>query len=261
VTDFATRYGPWALIAGASEGIGAAYAQALAERGLCLVLVARRPGPLQALAARLPCATRIIATDLATAEGVEQVITQTADLRIGLVVANAADAPLGAFVSADPQRLARAIDLNCRTPVLLARHFLPPMAARRRGGLIIMSSLAGQQGSPGLATYAASKAFGAVLAEGLWAELAPHGVDVLTCVPGAVSKSGMAHVSGGAAPGTVSPDVVVGAALRALGRRPRTVPGALMRVSSSVMARVLPRRTAINAIGRASRAVVPPPSS
>jgi hypothetical protein len=252
VTPFARRYGPWALVAGGSEGIGAAFAAALAERGLDLVLVARRSGPLDELAARLPARTRTVAADLSAADAAGTVARATGGLEIGLVVANAAYAPTGAFLTTDPLRSLRVLDLNCRAPLLLAHHFLPAMSARGRGGLIIMSSLAGQQGSPGIATYAATKAFGAVLAEGLWAELRGSGVDVLACVAGAVATPGLARAKPRQAPGTVAPEAVAAAALRALGRRPRTVPGGVARVSAAVMSRLLPRRTAIHIIGRAS---------
>ncbi|GAA4699484.1 SDR family NAD(P)-dependent oxidoreductase [Phytohabitans rumicis] len=250
---FTDRYGPWALVAGASEGIGAAWARALAARGLNLFLVARRAEPLAALAGELPTRTVTVAADLSTLDGLEAVYAATAGHDIGLLVANAALSPAGSFVDAEPAALQRMLDLNCRAPLLLARHYLPAMVGRGRGGLIIMASLAGQQGSPGLATYAATKAFDTVLAEGLWGELRRGGVDVLTCTPGAVQTPGLARASSTRPPGTVDPDTVVAAALRALGRRPRTVPGRLMQVSSVVMSRLLPRRTAINAMGRASR--------
>ncbi len=132
------------------------------------------------------------------------------------------------------------------------------MAARGRGGFVIMSSLAGMQGTPAIATYAATKAFGAVLAEGLWAELRGSGVDVLACVAGGVATPGLGAAMSRAAPGTVDPDQVAAAALHALGRRPRTVPGGLMRVSAAMMSRLLPRRAAIALIGRASRELSPP---
>jgi short-subunit dehydrogenase len=251
-----SRYGPWALVAGASEGIGAAFARQLSAAGLRVVLVARRPEPLESLAGELPTGTRAVSADLATAEGLQTVFAAAEGLEIGLVVANAALSPIGPFVDADPAELARAVDLNCRAPMLLARRFLPPMVTRGRGGLIVMSSLAGQQGSPGIAAYAGTKAFDAVLAEALWAELRGRGVDVLACVAGAVSTPGLAKNTVGAAPGTVTPDAVARAALRALGRRPRTTPGAMMRVSAAVMSRLLPRRTAISLIGRASRDVL-----
>jgi short-subunit dehydrogenase len=248
------RYGRWALVAGASEGIGAAFATALAAKGLDLVLVARRPAPLAELAARLPVRTVTVSADLA--DGVEPVLAATADLEVGLVVCNAAYSPIGAFVDADPAHTQRALRLNCVAPLALAHGYLPAMAARGRGGFVIMSSLAGQQGSPGLAVYAATKAFGAVLAEGLWDELRGHGVDVLAVVAGAVATPGLRRSTSRRAPGTVTPDAVAAAALAALGRRPRTVPGALMKVSAAAMSRLLPRRTGIRVMGKANAAIL-----
>jgi len=250
---FSERYGPWALVAGASEGLGAAFATELARRGCNLVLVARRPEPLAALAARLPTHSIPVAADLATVDGVDAAIAATDGLGVGLVVANAAYSPIGRFVDMAPDETARAVNLNCHATLTLAHRFLPGMVERGRGGLIIMSSLAGQQGSPPISVYAATKAFGAVLAEGLWAELRGTGVDVVACLAGAVSTPGLAQAKAKRAPGTLPPERVVTAALRGLGRGPRTVPGLTMRVSSVVMSRLLPRRTAIGIIARASR--------
>ena len=203
------RYGPWALVAGASEGIGAAFATALiAAAGLNVVLVARRREPLAALAASLHGRRRSARSarsrpTSAPTRASRRSSTRPSDLEIGLVVANAAYAPIGSFLDIDLARLRQAIDLNCAAPLRLARHYLPAMAQRGRGGFVIMSSLAGQQGSPGITTYAATKAFGAVLAEGLWAEMRPHGVDVLACAPGAVETPGLAASKSRRAPGTV----------------------------------------------------------
>lgn len=258
MTNFGQRYGPWGLVAGASEGIGAAFATALARRGLDLVLVARRPEPLNALANRLPVRTVTVAADLATAAGLAAVEQATRDLEIGLVVVNAAYSPIGRLIDQDPAQTLRALDLNCRTPLLLAHRYLPAMAARGRGGLIIMSSLAGLQGTLSLATYAATKAFGAVLAEGLWAELSGSGVDVLACLARAVATPGLDATMGRRAPGTLRPERVAATALRALGRRPRTVPGTLMRVSAALMTRLLPRRAAIALMAGAARDLTPP---
>jgi short-subunit dehydrogenase len=256
---FSERYGPWAVIAGASEGIGAAFAAALAKQGLDLVLVARRPEPLAALAESLPVRTLTVAADLATSEGVEVVLEATADLEVGLVICNAAYSPIGPFLDTDPALTHRALRLNCAAPLALAHAYLPVMALRKRGGFVIMSSLAGAQGSPGIAVYAATKAFGAVLAEGLWDELRHHGVDVITAVAGAVATPGLAKTQTRRAPGTVSPAEVADATLRALGSRPRTVPGGLMKVSSALISRLLPRRAAIAMFARASRNLEPPP--
>ncbi len=258
MSGFRQRYGPWALVAGGSEGIGAAFATALAGRGVDLILVARRPGPLAALADRLPVRTLTVVADLATASGLAAMAEATRDLEVGLVVVNAAYAPIGRLIDQDPAQTQRALDLNCRAPLVLAHRALPAMAARGRGGLIIMSSLAGLQGTPSLATYAASKAFGAVLAEGLWAELRGTGVDVLACVAGAVATPGLSATMGRPALGTLPPERVAEDALRALGRRPRTVPGTLMRASAVLMTRLLPRRAAIALIAGAARDLSPP---
>jgi short-subunit dehydrogenase len=252
--EWSAKYGPWALVAGASEGIGAAFARELSARGLKVVLVARRVEPLEALAVSLPGEARVVAADLAT--DVDAVRAAAADLEIGLVVANAATSPIGAFAETPAEELNRALDLNCRAPMLLARHFLPPMVERGRGGLIVMSSLAGAQGSPGLAAYAGTKAFDAVFAESLWGELRPAGVDVLTCVAGAVSTPNLAQASQKTAPGTVTPETVAVTALNALGKGPRVVPGSIMKFSSALMSRLLPKRVAITVMGRASKDVL-----
>jgi short-subunit dehydrogenase len=251
--SFADKYGPWALVAGASEGIGAAFAEAIAARGVDLVLVARRAEPLAALAGRLPVRAHAVPADLSTVEGLEAVFAATAEREIGLVVCNAAYVPMGPFLELDAERTGRAVDVNCRAPLRLAHRYLPGMAGRRRGGFVVMSSLAGMQGVASLTTYAATKAYGAVLAEGLWAEMRPHGVDVLACLAGAVSTPGYDSAMSRPAPGTVAPDVVAETALKALGRGPRVVPGTLMRVSAPLMSRLLPRRTAITLMGRSSQ--------
>lgn len=256
--DFAQRYGPWALVAGASEGLGAAFAHQLAGHGLNLILAARRAQPLAALAAALPTRTITVSADVATVDGLRQVIDAAEGHAVGLVVANAAYSPIGRFVDMDPAETGRAVDLNCRMPLQLAHHFLPPMVARGRGGFIVMSSLAGMQGTPPISVYAATKAFGAILAEGLWAELRGTGVDALTCVAGAVATPNLAGAKSRPAPGTQTPDQVAEAALRGLGHGPRVTPGLTMRISAALMSRLLPRRTAIAVIARASRDLTPP---
>jgi short-subunit dehydrogenase len=247
------RYGPWAVVAGASEGLGAAFATELAGHGIKLILVARRREPLADLAASLPVESVPVVADLSTVDGLATVVAAAESREVGLVVANAAASPIGRFLALDPAESQRALDLNCRAPLALAHHFLPAMASRRRGGFVIMSSLAGQQGSPPISVYAATKAFGAVLAEGLWAELRGSGVDVVACVAGAVETPNLTASKARRAPGTLPPSAVARAALRGLGRGPRVVPGLTMRLSSAVMSRLLPKRTAIAIIARASR--------
>lgn len=256
MSAFADKYGPWAVIAGASEGIGAAFAKALAGHGIKLVLVARRAEPLSALAATLAVETVTVPADLGTAGGLDALYEAAGDREVGLVVANAALSPNGPFVEADLADLHRTLDLNCRSVVDLAHRYLPAMAARRRGGMIVMSSASGMQGGPLLTTYAASKAFGAVFAEGLWWELRGTGVDVTACIAGAVSTPNLARAAKREAPGTVTPEVVAEAALRGLGRGPRVVPGGFMRFSTVLMARVMPRKATIGMMAKATEKVL-----
>lgn len=255
---FARRYGPWAVVAGGSEGLGAAFAAEIAQRGVNLVLVARRPEPLGLVSARLRREHGVevitVTADLASPGTLDQITTAGADLEIGLVVANAAIAPQGRFLDTPMSELAGTVDLNCRASMLLARTFLPGMESRGEGGMIFVSSLAGMQGVPGLAAYSATKAYLISLGESLWAELRPAGVDVLTVCAGAVATPGYQQAARRQAPGTTSPEFVAATALRALGHGFRVVPGRLNRVSAFTLQRLTPRRTAIGVFGRAAAA-------
>ncbi len=257
---FAQRYGPWALIAGGSEGLGAAFADEIARRGVNLLLVARRPEPLDEIAARLRRERAVevitVAADLTDPAALDQVSAAAADIAIGLVVASAALAPAGRFLTATAAEVAGAVDLNCRASALLAHRFLPAMAGRGHGGVIFVSSLAGMQGVPNLAVYSATKSFLISLGESLWAELRHSGVDVITACPGAVSTPGYQQAARRAAPGTVAPALVAAAALNSLGRGFRVVPGGLNRISVFALQRLAPRRAAIAIFGQASAAAL-----
>jgi short-subunit dehydrogenase len=246
---FGERYGPWALVAGASEGLGAAFAQALARRGVNVALAARRRELLDALAkecrSRFGVETRVLAGDLGDPRFAEEARLAIADLELGLVVYNAAFAPIGGFADAAPADLSRVVDVNARGPVLLLRALLPAMIARGRGGVVLMSSLAGNQGAPRIAAYAASKAFNRVLAEGLWSELKPLGIDVVACCAGAIRTPSYSMSSAREAPGTASPDFVAEFSLRSLGRGPVAIPGLVNQIAAWTLGRLLPRRAAI----------------
>ena len=177
----------------------------------------------------------------------------TADIEIGLAVYNAAYAPVGDFVSRPMDDLLHVVDVNVRGPLVFARTLAPKMVARGRGGLVLMSSLAGYQGAPRIATYAASKAFNIVLGESLWRELRPRGVDVVVSTAGAIRTPGYAATAGKDAPGTLDADVVANATLDALGRGPVVVPGAVNRLARFVLGRLLPRRTAIDIFARSTK--------
>jgi short-subunit dehydrogenase len=254
---FASKYGPWAIVAGASEGLGAAFAEALAERGLNLLLLARRGDHLQAIADRLRAGSRVQVRvdvcDLARADLPKAIEAATADLDIGLAVYNAAYVPVGDLIGRSIDDLLQVIDVNVRGPLVLVRALAPKMVQRGRGGIVLMSSLAGDQGAPRIATYAASKAFNTVFGQGLWKELAPRGVDVVVCCAGAIRTPGYATTAGKDAPGTLNADDVANQALDALGRGPVVVPGAINRVARFVLGRALPRRTALSIFARSTQ--------
>jgi short-subunit dehydrogenase len=177
------KYGPWALIIGGSEGVGASFARKLAGAGFKLVLVARKPGPLQDLATELQARgseVRSLSVDLSEPGALERVRTVTDDIAVGLLIYVAgANNTRGNFVEL-PAAVSRAIiAINVIGQSEFARHYGALMRERRGGGIILTGSLAGFMGSPSLATYCGAKAFSRVFTEALWAESSAFGLDVL----------------------------------------------------------------------------------
>ena len=242
----------WAVIVGASDGIGAAFAEELAARGVDLILVARRAGPLEETADRLRARhgihIRTAALDAATPAGIAELAAAPED--VGLLVCNAALAPIAPFLELTPSQVDAMLDLNCRSAAQLAHAFGKRMVERGTGGIILLSSLASNQGSALVAHYAATKAYLRVLAEGLWAELGPHGVHVLACCPGLVRtptyERGGARPAGRWVPGPMDPRAVAREALTALGRQPVIIPGRWNRSLASAT-RLLSRRRLVAA--------------
>jgi short-subunit dehydrogenase len=263
-SHFHARYGPWALVAGGSSGIGAEYARSAARRGLNVVLVARREPELQKLAAelsqRIGVAVRTVQLDLARPDVATALESSVRDLEIGLLVYNAGRSLIGGLLDHSLDEHFAEIDLNCRGPLALAYQLGSRMAQRRRGGIVLMTSLAGYQGSPWIANYAATRAYNLVLAEGLWAEFKPLGVDVLACCAGATATPGYASAAHGRTssfvPAPLSPRQVAEEALDALGRTPSFVPGRGYRLVSRIV-RHLPRRVAIDLMERNTRTLRP----
>lgn len=258
---FLAKYGPWALVAGASEGLGAAFATELAARGVSLVLVARRAQALDDLAATLRTAhgvqVRTVAVDLARADLMEPIREVTEGLEVGLLVYNAAYSEISEFFAQTIEAKLKMLDVNCRAPLILADELGRAMLARRRGGIILMSSLAGFQGSALVSVYAATKAFNTVLGEGLWDELRRQGVDVVPFVAGATTTPNFLKTepkaSGAFAPPLMTPASVAIEALDALGGGPRAVAGRANRLALFVMERLLARRKRVEIMGRATR--------
>jgi short-subunit dehydrogenase len=251
------RYGPWALVAGASAGLGEAFARRLAREGFNLVLLARRREALMDLASELEKAhgtsVRIDAGDLGRNDLAAWTERLTADLEIGLLVYNAAHSVRGQFLDEPLADHLVVLDVNVRGPLILSHLLGNAMARRGHGGIVLMTSIAGSQGGPLLASYAASKAFNLILAESLWAELRAQGVDVVACRAGATRTAGYLASKPKASVPLMEPEPVVEAALKSLGRGPSVVPGALNKVAAFAFARLLPRRTSIRIMDRATR--------
>ncbi len=240
---FHQRYGGWALVTGASEGIGREFARALAARGFDLVLVARREAILHSLAMELRAsygiAVRVIAADLGEAECPGRLNDATADIDIGLLVAAAGFGTSGAFVSGSLADESAMVAVNCGAVLALSWHFAKRFAARGRGGLVLIGSLVGFQGVPRAANYAATKAYVQTLAEGLHAELRPLGVDVVVVAPGPVN-SGFGARANMRMSMAMAPADVASTTLAALGKRTTVRPGPLTKVLSWSLA-MLPR--------------------
>jgi short-subunit dehydrogenase len=237
------RYGGWALVTGASSGIGAAFARALAREGVSVVLTARREERLRALAAELEAqgvATRVVALDLAALDGPSRLAEAVADLDLAILVNNAGFGASGRFDKLDAARLREMIELNCTAPTLLTRALLPRLLARGRGAIVFTGSQAGRQPLPLFAVYAATKAFDGLLGEALWGELRGSGVDVLVVEPGA-TETEFQQVAGELPHGGQAPEEVVAIALERLGRQPSVSTRWVHWLRANAGVRLLPR--------------------
>lgn len=262
-TRFRSQYGPRALIAGAAVGLGREYARQIAAQGLDLVLLDRDGEALRATAdeihTRHGVQTVALTVELGRTDLVDVLRARGADVDIGLLVYNAAVGTVAPFLEIGPAQCDAMVDVNCRAPLRLVQALAPAMVRRGRGGVILMSSLAGNVGSAQLAVYAASKAFTLVLADALWAELHPQGVDVLAVQPGSTRTPGWlsSQPAGDEMQGlpVMEPADVVREALAALGVDPGIVPGELNRQSAALLAG-LPRRDAIELVSAITRRLV-----
>lgn len=254
------RFGGWAVVTGASSGIGRAFAEAFAREGLPVVLAARRVDRLRevarAIEERHGVATRVECIDLASADGAARLADAVADLDVGVLVANAGFGDAGRFETRDEAKLRAMVELHCTAPLVLAHRLIPRLRARGRGALLFTGSLAAKQPMPLHATYAASKAFVALLGEALWAELRGSGVEVLVVEPGTTETEFQA-VAGEIAHAGESAEQVVEAAFAALGRQPTTGVGWWRWLRSNVAMRTLPRSWLALGAERATSRYVP----
>ena len=192
------NYGPWVVIAGGSEGVGAEFARWLAAAGLNLVLLARKSGPLEATAdecRQRGVEVRTLTVDLVDSSAIDGLFDATADLEVGLLIYNAgANTCSERFLDGDLADFQRVIDLNIGAAMRLVQHYGRPMRDRRRGGILLVGSMAGYLGSVRHTVYGGVKAFGRVFAEGLWLELREYNVHVLELVLGVTRTPAMERV-------------------------------------------------------------------
>lgn len=249
---FADRYGPWALVAGASDGIGAAFAEELAQRGLNVVLLARREAVLAHLASgihdRTGVQTRVLAVDLTSDTAAASVIDATRDLDIGTLIYYAgADPDFRPFLAQPVTNAEAMLRRNCLVPMQLSHHFAQGMVSNGRGAIVILGSGAGFAGGPNMVAYGATKAFDMVFAEALWTELHDKGIDVLGLILGKTDTPALRrleHARGhldstdDRPAGTASVDEVIAEAFDNLTNGPTWIVGEDMRGAAQMMGSV-----------------------
>jgi len=256
--EFQARYGPWALVTGASSGIGEHLARRLAARGLDLVVVARRKDRLETLAGELRAVdgveVEVLAVDLADPGFIDPVLAACDGKDVGLVVSNAGLGLKGLHVDQSVERLDAMLAVNCRAPMVLAQAFAPRLAQRGRGGIMLVGSIEGFQGYPYSAAYSATKGFVHSLGEGLWGEMQPKGVDVVVVAPGGTDTDILRDqgIDKKTVVGVMAPVEVAERSIAHLGRGPVYVVGASNKALVMFL-RVLPRRLALRAAGMGMR--------
>jgi uncharacterized protein len=247
-------YGPWAVVTGASSGIGRAFAEHLAAAGLHLVLAARSTDRLQALGEALSrrhgIEYRVVTVDLSQPDGAALLIDVTGDLDVGLLISNAGGGRPGRLLDQGLDDLHRRLTLNATTHLDLAYTFARRFVARGRGGIVLVSALGAIHGLPNMAHESAAKAYVLNLGEALHYELAPAGVDVMVLLPGNVDTPIIDAFGVDRTRMPIHP-MPAEAAVREtvsafLHRRPMHIPGRMMRM----LTRLLPRARSVQINGR-----------
>lgn len=244
------RYGTWAIVTGASSGLGKEFCVQLAALGFHLVIVARRKERLEELKITLEStyliSVKIVVADLSDRDFMRPVLEMTNDLEIGVLVNCAGFALTGAFMEHSLEKQLDLLDVNCRAPLELSYNFGSQMVRRGKGAIVNIASASAYLPIPFWSNYAASKSYLLHLSEGLWYELREKGIDVLAVCPGA-TRTEFASVAGTNDTG-MKPDAVVRKTLASLGK-PSIVPGVFNWLAVAV-ARFLPRKALISLGGR-----------
>lgn len=257
--SFKERYGPWALITGASSGIGREFANVLAERGLNLILVARRKDRLVQMADELSQKFRVaveaLELDLAAPNFLDVLLEAAANKEVGLIVSNAGFGFKGRHHEQDISMLDKLINLNSRAPTLITRAFAPTLIKQKRGGIILTGSVEGIMGFPLSGAYSATKAYVHSLGEALWEELRHDGIDVLVLAPGATDTENLKLQGFDAKkmPNVMKPKKVVELTLDNISNGPTFIPGGSNRATVRFL-KMLPRRMALALAAKGTKA-------
>jgi len=252
--QFKEKYGPWALITGASRGLGAEFAIECAGRGLNLILVATNETLLRQMKDLIEKShgveVRTVALDLGREDILGVLAEAVKGCEIGLLVCNAGISSVKPFLKQEQAELLQQFYVNARSTLLLTRYFGELMKSKKRGGIILLSSASALYGTAYSANYAGTKAYNLILGESLWYELKKEGVDVLGFMPGCTRTPGFDKHN--PRPGlfvpVMSAEETVADALKSLGRRPSRIAGFANRLAYFLLGRFLPRRGAINAV-------------
>ncbi len=259
--DFHQKYGPWALVTGASSGIGEQFARLIAAEGLNVMLVARRDDRLQTIVEELRnqhgVEAESISLDLSTPDFLDSLLSACEGKDIGLVISNAGFGLKGLHHEIPLDKLSEMLDVNCRATLKITHSFIPRLIERGSGGIILTGSMEGFFGVPWSAAYSATKAFVLSLGEALWSELKRNNIDVLVLAPGSTDTD--THIAQGIARedlfGLKPPQEVAKLGLEQLGRSPVYVSGFLNRQLIRVFSK-LPRKWAVASMGAGIRKVI-----
>jgi uncharacterized protein len=223
------NYGEWALITGASSGIGEAFARSLAFLGLNVILVARRKAKLDKISDELKSnfnvETLVVVLDLTQDNFMDLLLDNIGDKKVGLLINNAGFGSIGLYTNNNADHEADMVKLHCLVPTVLTHHFARQMIKQRQGGIIFVGSIFSYQAMPFVSTYAATKVFNTFLGKSLWYEFKKYNVDVLALNPGGTKTEFSSVTNQSNSSIADDPMDVVVTALKYLGKRPSVIHG------------------------------------
>lgn len=258
MTDFQRRFGQWALVAGAAEGLGASYCIELAKRGINVIMVDVKENEMESLSRSLEGTFRIntrrLVIDLAEENAAKSCMVAVKETDCRLLIYNAAYSRVKPFLAARQEELDLYINVNTRTPLKLVHLFTGRLKdAGEPGGVLLMSSLAGLWGTRLVAIYSGTKGFNLLFAEALSHELRRHNIFVSVCCAGATATPGYLGTGpeyGFIRPSVMNPGHVASFVLKKLGRKTVIIPGFLNRMTYMLLTRILPRSLSAAIVNR-----------